>query len=70
MSTRKTGRRRAWAIRIATAAIALALGTAAWRFRPARDGLAEARRAYAHGEWDRAAEEARRRLHDGPADDR
>ncbi len=70
MATRTTGRRRAWTIGIAAAAIALALGVTAWQFRPPPDGLAEARRAYAHGDWDRAAEAARRLLVDGPAADR
>ncbi len=70
MGTLKTGRRRAWAIGIAAVAIATALGMATWLFGLASDRLAEARLAYARGEWDRAAEEARQRLHDGPAADR
>jgi tetratricopeptide (TPR) repeat protein len=57
------GHRRAWTI-IALGVMAATGGAAWWWICPMTDGLAEARRAYQRGEWDRAAEEARRRFHD------
>jgi tetratricopeptide (TPR) repeat protein len=58
---RRSGRRRGWAM--ALLAVLVGTGAAAWRWlAPAADPLAEARRAYAHGDWDVAAERARQRL--------
>ena len=64
----RTGIRRRWGMVIALG-MALGAGSSAWWWlRPSSDRLAEARRAYRSGDWDRAAEAARRQLR-GDGDD-